>query len=56
MTKSDIDFDGWFDVVVMRVEEKSGVAFNDADSVREDYDDGRNAFDVADEIADEYSA
>lgn len=56
MTKDDADFDTWFSALCGRVKEKSGVTFRDEDSVRDDYEQGKGAFDVADEIADEYNA
>ena len=55
MTNNDADFDSWFDALAGSVLDKTGVTFRCMDSVREDYDQGRNAFDVADEIAAEYS-
>lgn len=55
MTKQDFDFDTWFDSLAAFVLDKCGIEFRDRDSVREDYDKGRNCADVADEIADEYA-
>ena len=55
MTSNDTDFETWFDVLQNEVLEKSGFAFNDADSVKADYDDGKDVFDVASEIIDEYN-
>ena len=54
-TKTDFDFDTWFDALAAAVLDKCGVEFNDRDSVLADYNDGRNYADVADEIADEYA-
>lgn len=54
MTKNDFDFDAWFDGLAMMVLDRVGVAFRDQDSVRDDYENGRNLADVADEIAAEY--
>lgn len=54
MTKNDADFDTWFDTVQMTVLDKSGFDLQDRDSVQDDYEGGRDAFDVADEIAAEY--
>lgn len=54
MTKNEFDFETWFDNLSMMVLDISGVNFNDQDSVRDDYDQGRNLADVADEIAAEY--
>ena len=55
MTKKEFDFDTWFESLAMMVEEQSGVEFKDEDSVRDDYEQGRNCADVAQEIADEYA-
>jgi len=55
MTKTDFDFETWFDNLSMMVLDKTGVEFRDAESVRADYYAGKNLADVADEIAAEYS-
>jgi hypothetical protein len=39
----------------MMVLDKTGVEFRDAESVRADYDAGKNLADVADEISAEYN-
>lgn len=54
MTKTEFDFDTWFGVLQSNVLDKSGVDFDDEDSVRGDYDAGRDVYDVIDEIAAEY--
>lgn len=54
-TKDDFDFETWFDCLRMNVLDLCGVEFSDEDSVRADYEQGRNLFDVASEIADEYN-
>ncbi len=54
MTKNEFDFETWFDSLAMMVLDISGVDFKDQDSVKEDYERGRNLADVADEIAAEY--
>ena len=54
MDKNDFDFDTWFDSMAAMVLDKTGIEFRDKDSVREDYEDGKNCTDVADEIAAEY--
>jgi hypothetical protein len=54
MTKTEFDFETWFDSMAGMVMDKSGFAFRDEESVRADYDAGRNCADVADEIAAEY--
>src|SRR5690606_1898140 len=54
MQKKDVDFDTWFDTLNITVLERAGVDFKDEDSVRDDYDSGRNVFDVIDEIVAEY--
>lgn len=54
MTKTEFNFETWFDCLAMAVLDKCGVNFRDADSVRDDYEAGKNLSDVADEIAAEY--
>jgi hypothetical protein len=53
MTKNDVDFETWFELLKENLNDR-GVVFQDADSVREDYDNGRDMFDVVDEIDAEY--
>lgn len=56
MTKSDgVSFEDWFDSLRIHVLDRTGIEFRDADAVREDYDDGKDMHDVADEIAAEYA-
>ena len=50
MDKETFDFDMWFDTLAILVLERTGVEFRDVDAVRADYDNGRDAFDVIDEI------
>ena len=54
MTKNDTDFNGWFDQLRDNLADQ-GISFNDPDSVRDDYDDGKCLFDVMDGIIDERS-
>lgn len=54
MTKNDADFDTWFSTLTILVLDATGVEFRDEDSVRADYDNGKDAHDVADEIIAEY--
>ena len=54
MTNQEFDFETWFDHLAMMVLDLSGFALRDPDCVREDYEQGRNLADVAEEIADEY--
>jgi hypothetical protein len=54
MDKTDTEFDDWFGVLQMNILDRCGVDFKDADSVRGDYDEGRDVYDVIDEIAAEY--
>ena len=54
MTKNEFDFETWFDQLAMHVLDRTGVEFRDEESVREDYEKGRDMFDVVDEIAAEY--
>lgn len=53
MDISDTDFETWFDTLCMLLLDES-INFKDADSVRADFEAGKNVFDVADEIAAEY--
>jgi hypothetical protein len=54
MTNQEFDFETWFDHLAMMVLDLSGFALRDPDCVREDYEQGRNLADVAEEIAAEY--
>lgn len=54
MVKGEFDFETWFDSLAVIVLDKCGVDFRDEDSVRDDYDAGKNCADVADEIVAEY--
>ena len=54
MTKTEFDFDTWFGVLQCNVLDRVRVNFNDADSVRSEYNDGRDVHDVIDEIVLEY--
>lgn len=54
MTKQDFDFETWFDTLKIHVLDRAGVEFDDEDSVREDYDNGRDVYDVIDDIVAEY--
>ena len=56
MTKTEVDFDTWFGVLQANVLDRAGVDFKDADSVRDDYNNGRDVHDVIDEIAAEYDS
>lgn len=56
MTKNEFDFDTWFDSLSMMVLDETGIEFKDEESVRDDYEKGRNLADVAREIADEYGS
>lgn len=55
MTKAELDFETWFDNLVMMVLDETGCEFRDAESVRADYDAGKNLADVAKDIAAEYN-
>ncbi len=54
MDKETFDFDTWFETLAIHVLERAGVEFRDEDAVRADYDNGRDVFDVIDEIVAEY--
>ena len=54
MNKTNTDFDKWFDTLAINVLERSAVEFRDRDSVKEEYEQGKNVYDVIDEIVAEY--
>lgn len=54
MTKDEFDFGTWFDVLQVNVLDRTGVDFNDQDSVRQEYDNGDDVYDVIDNICAEY--
>lgn len=54
MTKYDNDFDAWFDLLKLNLEE-NGIQFNDQESVRFEYEQGKDLYVVADEIKAEYA-
>lgn len=54
MKKRDCDFDTWFDTLAIMVLDRCGVEYRDEESVRGDYEDGRDVYDVIDEIVAEY--
>ena len=54
MTNQDVSFETWFEIVALNVLDRTGFEFADMDSVQADYDAGRDANDVIDEIAAEY--
>lgn len=55
MTKSNgVDFQEWFDFLTTQVEVRTGVRFQDKDSVKEDYDNDTDVYDVIQSIVDEY--
>lgn len=54
MTKDQADFESWFDILATTILDETGVTFRDRDSVRDEYEDGHDVFDVADDIIAEY--
>ena len=54
MKKPEFDFDTWFGVLQTNIADRCGVDFRDQDSVRPDYDDGRDLVDHVVDIAAEY--
>ena len=54
MTKNEVDFETWLDILVLNLHERTDIVFTDMECVRKDYDNGRDMFDVVDEIAAEY--
>lgn len=55
MTNKDVDFETWFENLCDLLRDEDGIVFSDSDSVRADYDQGRDLFDVKDEIKAEYA-
>lgn len=56
MTNDDTDFETWFGVLNVQVLDRAGVDFQDEDAVRGDYEQGRDVYDVIDEIVAEYDS
>lgn len=54
-TKAEFNFELWFDNLQMHLLDR-GVEYSDMEAVRQDYADGKDLFDVCDEIAEEYDA
>lgn len=54
MTKNDCDFETWFDNLSMHVLDATGVEYRDQESVKKDYENGADLFDVVDAIGAEY--
>ena len=54
MNNTDSSFESWFDILKVNVRERTGVEFRDRASVRDDYDQGRDVYEVVDEIVAEY--
>ena len=55
MDKDDFTFEQWFSSLSILVLDKCGVDFQNKDSVRGDYEAGKNCADVADDIVDVYT-
>lgn len=53
MDKYDTDFDTWFSCLQVNLLD-AGIDFKDEDSVRDDFNNGKNMYDVVDEIKAEY--
>jgi hypothetical protein len=54
MIKNDTPFKDWFGELRVHLLDLCGLDFNDEDVVRLDYEKGREALVVAEEIADDY--
>jgi len=54
MDKQSHSFDDWFGVIQANVLDRTGVDFKDEDSVRQDYEAGKDVYDVIDDICAEY--
>ena len=53
MDINDVDFETWFEILQEHLAD-NGVRFEDEDAVRGDYNEGKDLFDVRDEILKEY--
>lgn len=53
MTNKDTDFETWFSCLQVNLLD-DGIDFHDDNSVRPDYDGGKDMYDVKDEIVAEY--
>jgi len=51
---TEFDFSTWFGALQANVLDRCGVDFKDEDSVRQDYEAGKDVYDVIDEIVAEY--
>ena len=49
-----VDFDNWFSVLCVNVLEQTGVEFRDEDSVKDDYEQNNDVYEVIDSIVAEY--
>lgn len=54
MQNTDVDFETWFGVLQSNVLDRTGVNIKDEDAFRDDYDTGRDVFDVIEEMVAEY--
>lgn len=54
MTNQEFDFPTWFNTLQVNVLDRTGVDFKDRESVRGDYDEGKDVYDVIEEIVAEY--
>ena len=54
MQNTDVDFETWFGVLQSNVLDRTGVDIKDEDAFRDDYDTGRDVFDVIEEMVAEY--
>lgn len=54
-TKENTGFDEWFTAIQDQVYMETSVEFSDAESVRDDYEAGKTADEVANDIIDEYN-
>ena len=54
MRKNNVSFEDWFELLQMNLQDE-GIDFNDEESVRADYEEGKSLFDVIDEIHAEYN-
>lgn len=54
MDNSQISFEAWFDLLGDLLKDEHGIDFRDSDSVRADYDEGKDVYAVVEDIRAEY--
>jgi hypothetical protein len=54
MTMNQVTFETWYATICSIVKAATEITFSDEDSVRQDYEDGKDAYAVAQDIVREY--